>query len=175
MISRENFNKQCNAILDIMDIYDVMKRTHLDVIFPGHEREISYLVKNKRLFLLGNGFYMGREETAQPNKHLISAVGVLVEIISRVTYHTIGTFPVQVMFTTTSGGYYEIVYIEQGKEALVSAAFKAQGVEHNTVDTTKRLVIIEDMAQAAKAKAAIPNISRFALLDGDGFTYFSNS
>ena len=175
MRNRENFNKQCNAILDIMDIYEVMKRTHLDAMFPSHEREISYLVKNKRLCFLFDGVYLGQNETAQPDKHLMAAVDVLINVFSKVTHHSTGTFPVQVLFTTTSGDYYEIVYVEQGKEALVSAAFKAQGVDNSTADATKRLVIIEDITQAAKVKAAIPNISRFALLDGDGFMYFINS
>ena len=175
MRGRDDFNKKGNAIMDTMDMYGMMKRSQLEAMFPGHEKIINYLIKNKRLLPLVGGAYIGQDETAEPNKYLITTIGVLIDVISKVTYHTTGNFPVQVIFTTIGGDYYEIIYAEQGNEALIAAAFKTQGVEHGIHDTTKRLVIIEDMAQIEKVKCAIPNIVRFVLANDDGFKYFTNS
>lgn len=173
MRSREEFNIKCNDILNTMDVYGVMRQTQLDAIFPDQKKAISYLVRNKRLYHLADGSYLGHDQTAQPNKLLIAAISTLVDVISKVTYHTIGSFPVQIMFTTVNGDYYEIVYVEQGKESLIASAFKSLGVQHGINDTTKRVAIIEDITQIEKTCAAVPNIIRFALVSDDGFMYFN--
>ena len=175
MQGREEFNKLGNDIMDTMDVYGVMAQTQLERMFPGSDKVLSYLTKNKRLNTSVDGLYLGQDETVVPNKARIAAINVLLDVLSKTKYHTVGTLPIQIIFTTVSGDYYEIVYVEQGKEAIVAAMFKSLGIEHGTEEHTKRIAIIEDIRQVEKVKTDIPNIVRFALAKGNLFEYFSCS
>ena len=166
--------KTANEIMDIMAVYDVLKRSQLDAMFPDGEKEIGYLIKKKRLFSSNDGEYLCPTEIFEPNKPLIVAISVLLNVFSKVKYHAKGTMPAQIFFATDSNDY-EIIYVEQGKEAIISSIYNTGGVIKQTDDTTNRWLVIENIGQIEKLKSSIPNVTRFAhVKDNGSIEYLSN-
>jgi len=176
MKARKEFIQMATTILDIMDAYGVMMRTQLELMFPDGIKEIAYLIKNKRLFLSEDKKYLSPDETIEPCKPLVAAINVLLNVISKVSFHTVGKLPAQIIFVTHNGDYYEIIYVEQGKEPIIASIYSNEALGRAGVDTTaKRLVIVEDKAQIQKIKGVIPNILRFAVLKSCGsFDFYTN-
>ena len=94
------------------------------------------------------------------DRGLEAAVTVLADFMEHVEYHAAGEYPVKIIFLA-GGEVYEILYAEQGKEAILNLLLARPAQE-----PPARLVILEDAAQIGLL--AIPNVRAYCLLDGDG-------
>ena len=117
---------------------------------------LSYLCKQKRLFLVDGFYSLTPELPKDRDRGLEAAVTVLAEV----EYHAAGEYPVKIIFLA-GGEVYEILYAEPGKEAILNLLLARPEQE-----PPARLVILEDAAQVDLL--AIPNVRAYCLLDGDG-------
>jgi len=170
MSERTEFNKQGEEILDFLDGYGVLRLEHFEKFFPRSNKIIGYLVKNQRLYKSHDGAYVSTDQAFRPDKCLIAALGVLADIVGKVQSHTRATAPAQISFITRSNDYYEIIYVGYGMEAMVKASFETQlaakGRDNNHADTTKRIIIVEDISQMDRLR--LPGTMRYALVQPDG-------
>ena len=165
-------------ILDFIETYGVLKYAHLEKFFPNSAKKFDYLIKNKRLFRIDGGPYISADQDSRPDKTIIAAVGVLGDVLGKVSTHSRAMPPAQVSFITNDGDYYEIIYVGHGMEAMITAAFETQAATrqriHAHADTTKRMIIVEDKSQMQRLH--IPGTMRFALVQPDGsLTYYNGS
>jgi len=183
MTERTDFAKKGEVILDFLDTYGAVKYEHLEKFFPYSKKIINYLLKNQRLHKSPDRIYISADENHRPDKCLIAALSVLVDVLEKVQSHARATAPVQISFITYSGDYYEIVYVGYGMEVMVSAFFETQLVARQRqkdnngfadTDTAKRIVIVENKNQMERLQ--IPRIARFALIQPKGsLSYFKGS
>jgi len=176
MGERIEFNKKGEAILDFLDAYEVVKREHIEKFFPNSEKILNYLIKNQRLYKSSDEIYVSITHNHRPNKSIITAMSILADIFEKVQSHIKATAPAQISFVTHSGDYYEIVYVGYGMEAMIAAAYETQltarQLSTSYVDTTKRMVIVEDKNQMTRLQ--IPGLVRFILVQPDGsLSYFN--
>ena len=181
MNERSEFNKRGEEILDFVETYCVLRYEHLDKFFPGSKKIVNYLMKVHRLYKCSEGICIGTDPDLRPDKSLLAALGVLADVFVRVKTHTRATPPAQISFITHNGDCYEIIYVGYGMEAMVAASFDTQFAAKQrskdymgTIDTIKRIVIVEDKSQMERLH--IPGIARFALITPDGsLSYFKGS
>ena len=159
MSDRTDFNKAAEEILSFMDSYSSVKHEHLEKFFPGGDKIVKYLLKNKRLHKSPDGIYIGIESNPRPDKPQIAALSVLCDVLAKVSTHTRATAPAQVSFITHSGEYYEIIYVAHVMEAMLAASLGTQ-------PSAKRIVIIEDKHQMERLQTI--DTTRFALVSPDG-------
>ena len=173
MSGRADFNTKSEEILGFFDTYETLRCCQLDKFFPGSRKNIDYLIKNKRLYKSAGGAYLSNDENPNPDKSLIAALGVLGDVMDKIKTHSKATAPVQISFIANNNDFYEIVYVALGIEAMVMAAFDVQqGAKQarqqmkGYLDTTKRIVIVEDKSQMERLQ--IPGTVRYALVAPDG-------
>ena len=121
---------------------------------------LSYLCKQKRLFLVDGFYSLTPELPKDRDRGLEAAVTVLADFMEQVEYHAAGEYPVKIIFLA-GGEVYEILYAEPGKEAILNLLLARPEQEPPV-----RLVILDDAAQVDLI--AIPNVRAYCLLDGDG-------
>jgi len=175
MNDRAVFTEKAEAILDFVDVYRVLKYSHLEKFFPDDKKIVEYLVKHRRLSVSPDGVYISTDEEARTDKTLMAALSVLSDIFEKVKTHTKAVPPAQISFLTHNGDYYEIIYVGYGMEAMVRASFEtrlaAKMRNENHADITKRMVIVENADQMERLH--IPGTTRFALVQPDGsLTYY---
>lgn len=133
-------------------------------LYPQKDEQIrnllSYLCKQKRLFLVDGFYSLTPELPKDRDRGLEAAVTVLADFMEQVEYHAAGEYPVKIIFLA-GGEVYEILYAEPGKEAILNLLLARPEQEPPV-----RLVILEDAAQVDLL--AIPNVRAYCLLDGDG-------
>jgi len=183
MNERTEFAQKGEKILGFLDIYGALKYEHLEKFFPHSKKVVNHLIKNQRLYESPDITYVSADQGFRPDKCLMAALGVLVDLLEKVQSHTRATAPAQISFITYSGDYYEIVYVGYGMEVMVSASFGTQLVAKTQLkdyesyagaDTVKRIVIVEDKNQMERLQ--VPGITRFALIQPDGsLSYFKGS
>lgn len=121
---------------------------------------LSYLCKQKRLFLVDGFYSLTPELPKDRDRGLEAAVSILADFMEQVEYHAAGEYPVKIIFLA-GGEVYEILYAEPGKEAILNLLLARPEQE-----PPMRLVILEDAEQVDLL--AIPNVRAYCLLDGDG-------
>jgi hypothetical protein len=178
MYKWSDFIKKGEEILDFIDAYETLRQEQLEKFFPNSGKIVGYLVKTGRLFISPDKIFLSTDEKPRPDKCLIAALGVLADLSGKVKNHARAAAPVQIAFTTHSGDFYEIIYVGLGMEAIMTASLgmqdAASGRDKDYVDTTKRIVIVEDKSQMERL--LIPGIARFALVQPDGnLSYFKGS
>jgi len=180
VIDRSEFTKKAEVVLEFVDAYGTLRCSHLEKFFPESQKAVNYLIKHKRLYESPDKIYISADEEMRPEKSMMAALSMLGDIAEKVKTHTRAEAPTQISFFTHSGDYYEIVYVGYGLEAMVSAAFGVQLAARKRnagpyyADTTKRMVIVEDINQMEQLQ--IPNIARFALVKPDGsLTYYKGA
>ena len=133
-------------------------------LYPQKDEQLknllSYLCKQKRLFLVDGFYSLTPELPKDRDRGLEAAVTVLADFMEQVEYHAAGEYPVKIIFLA-GGEVYEILYAEPGKEAILNLLLARPEQE-----PPARLVILEDAAQVDLL--AIPNVRAYCLLDGDG-------
>jgi hypothetical protein len=170
MFDRPEFIKKSEEILEFLDTYGVLRYEYLKKIFPWSDKVVHYLLKKQRIFKILGGDYISTDKNPRIDKCLIAALGVLVDLSTKVQSHARATAPAQISFTTHAGDYYEIVYVAQDMEAMVTTLFKKQ----DGADITKRIVIVEDKNQMERLQ--LPEVASFALVNPNGcLSYFKRS
>jgi len=185
---RASFTRKAEEVLDFLDLYDGIRQKHLEKFFPDSKKVVAYLIKRERLHISLDGLYISTYHKYSPDKALVTSLSVLGDVFEKVKSHTRAQYPVQISFSTHSGDFYEIVYVNHGLDALVAASFEFQ---HNLREqertrgdlginlgsypyTTKRLVIVENEAHMERLK--IPSIVKFAVVSPDGeLTYYKGN
>ena len=175
MNDRTDFNKKAEEILSFIDTYGMVRYAHLEKCFPGSQKAITYLIKNRRLYKSADEIYISADQNLRPDKCLMAAVGVLADVFGKVKAHARAIAPAQVSFVTYNDDYYEIIYVGYGTETMTAAFFETQLTakqrSSDYADTAKRMVIVEDKSQMERLR--IPGTVRFALVSPDGsLSYF---
>jgi len=178
MSHRAVFNRKSEEILTFFDNYGTLHCCQVDKFFQGSRKNIDYLIKNKRLHKSTDGAYLSNDENPHPDKSLIAALGVLGDVMDKVKAHSKAIAPVLISFISNNNDFYEIVYVALGMEAMVMAAFDVQQGAKQTrqqmkgyLDTTKRIVIVEDKSQMERLQ--IPGTVRYALVaPGGSLSYY---
>lgn len=133
-------------------------------LYPQKDEQLknllSYLCKQKRLFLVDGFYSLTPELPKDRDRGLEAAVTVLADFMEQVEYHAAGEYPVKIIFLA-GGEVYEILYAEPGKEAILNLLLARPEQEPPV-----RLVILEDAAQVDLL--AIPNVRAYCLLDSYG-------
>jgi hypothetical protein len=178
MSDRTDFNNKAEEILDFVDTYEMVRYEHLDKLFPSIKKAVNYLIKNQRLHKSTDGIYIGITADVRPDKCLTAALSVLADVIDKVQTYARAAAPAQISFLTHSGDYYEIIYVGYGAEVMTAAFFEtglaAKQRPKDYVDTTRRIVIVEDKNQMERLN--ILGAVRFALVAPDGsLSYFKGS
>lgn len=93
------------------------------------------------------------------NKEVISALWILLDFFSNVTYHTVSNFPAILTFYTDGDGF-DVISIPCGKETLYNNALTEQQ------EGNKRLIIIQEISQIQKVN--LLQIAAFCLVSEDG-------
>ena len=155
------YSHEASGILRDISTYGVLTQKQILGLYPQKNEQLknllSYLCKQKRLFLVDGFYSLTPELPKDRDRGLEAAVTVLADFMEQVEYHAAGEYPVKIIFLA-GGEVYEILYAEPGKEAILNLLLARPEQEPPV-----RLVILEDAAQVA-----IPNVRAYCLLDGDG-------
>jgi len=147
--------------------------------FAGAKEKIKkileYLVRQQRIWLCGENEEDGKNgEPSEAGKYycatpdaledmdrgLSAAVWVLGDFMDQVEFHSVGDYPVKIIFFA-NGEVYEIVHAAQGKEVLLSHVLANTGGE-----PSRYLVLVDDPAQIEELQ--IPNVSGYCTVSPDG-------
>ncbi len=140
---------------------------------------LEYLVRQQRIWLCGeNEEDVEDTETGEANKYycaapdaletmdrgLSAAVWVLGDFMDQVDYHSVGDYPVKIIFFANDE-VYEIVHAAQGKEILLSHVLSNAGGK-----PSRYLVLVDDPAQIPELD--IPNVSGYCTVSPDGVVQY---
>ena len=150
------YSHEASGILREISTYGVLTQKQIFGLYPQKDEQIknllSYLCKQKRLFLVDGFYSLTPELSKDRDRGLEAAVTVLADR-KAVKRHR--------KRILAGGEVYEILYAEPGKEAILNLLLARPEQEPPV-----RLVILEDAAQVDLL--AIPNVRAYCLLDGDG-------
>ena len=158
------YSHEASGILREISTYGVLTQKQILGLYPQKDEQLknllSYLCKQKRLFLVDGFYSLTPELPKDRDRGLEAAVTVLADFMEQVEYHAAGEYPVKIIFLA-DGEVYEILYAEPGKEAILNLLLARPEQEPPV-----RLVILEDAAQVDLL--AIPNVRAYCLLDSYG-------
>ena len=174
MKTREQiYGDEALDLLRIITMYKSLYETQLLRLYPGKEQ----LIRNLLLHLTRQGriYHNSRLHRYSANKDydmrvdmsMIAAVWVLIDFIEKVEYHLPGDFPVKLCFFS-NGESYEIVYVQEEQEVLISHALEIKTSEEGT--NAKRIVMIDSPDQIGSIK--IVNVSGYCKVAADGTTLY---
>lgn len=95
------------------------------------------------------------------NPDMQAGIWVLLDFLPQVSYHTAGTYPVQITFFAKDD-IYEIICVPQGKELLINHAVNTLPISENP----HRLVVVESENQIESL--SFPCITAFCRVFPDG-------
>ena len=135
------YGKEANSILRDITMYRAMTKEQIFRFYPGKRRQVenllSYMVKQGRIHFI-DGLYCAAPECAeQLDRGLLAAVWVLADFIDQVEFHSLSDYPTQIIFYADEL-IYEIVYVPQGKEVLMSNVLAGQ-----KNDSSKYFVLVD--------------------------------
>jgi len=165
--NKEQFDTQNEKILGFLLEYgSVVRRKHLERIFPYSNRNINYLMKRKRLYMLEDDL-LGDAANLKPNKEMLAALTVLCDLYDKIAGFHRADYPAQINFTTLDGSFYEVVYVVAGNELDVVSSLSMQAKTNPIgVETPRYVVIIEHSDQ--RQKLQFDSWARFVLANEDG-------
>lgn len=160
----EIYGQEATSLLRDVTMYRVLSRAQIVGLYPGKQKKVenllSYLVKQKRIYLNGD-FYCATPECGEDiDSGLLAAVWVLIDFIDRVEYHSSGDYPTKIIFFA-DGDVYEIIHAAVGKEALINHILSAPGEE-----PSKFLILVDRIEQIEELQ--IPNVSGYCTVSPDG-------
>ena len=139
------YSHEASGILREISTYGVLTQKQILGLYPQKDEQLknllSYLCKQKRLFLVDGFYSLTPELPKDRDRGLEAAVTVLADFMEQVEYHAAGEYPVKIIFLA-GGEVYEILYAEPGKEAILNLLLARPEQEPPV-----RLVILEDAAQ----------------------------
>lgn len=160
----EIYGQEATSLLRDVTMYRVLSRAQIVGLYPGKQKKVenllSYLVKQKRIYLNGD-FYCATPECGEDiDSGLLAAVWVLIDFIDRVEYHSSGDYPTKIIFFA-DGDVYEIIHAAVGKEALINHILSVPGEE-----PSKFLILVDRIEQIEELQ--IPNVSGYCTVSPDG-------
>jgi len=170
------YGQEATELLRLINLYPGLQLEQLRRFFPEKENSIqpllAHLQRQGRILRGGENAYFPYTER-QPNVDtgLVRAVWVLLDFLNRTDYHSASDFPVKIAFFA-DGELYEIIYVAEGQEALVSHI-----LSQNKADSSggsRRIVIVDRPAQIPRLE--FPGISGFCTVDNIGHVrYYKKS
>lgn len=160
----EIYGQEATSLLRDVTMYRVLSKAQIIGLYPGKQNKVenllSYLVKQRRIYLNGD-FYCATPECSEDiDSGLLAAVWVLIDFIDRVEYHSSGDYPTKIIFFA-DGDVYEIIHAAVGKEALINHILSAPGEE-----PSKFLVLVDRFEQIEDLQ--IPNVAGYCTVSPDG-------
>ena len=160
----ELYGQEAASLLRDITMYRVLEKEQLLRLYPGKrdkiENLLSYLTKQGRIWL-GDGLYCASPEcAAQVDRGLLSAVWVLTDFIDQVEYHSVGDYPAKIIFFA-EGEVYEIIYIEQGKESIISHVLS------NPCEEPSQYIILLDTLEQIK-HLQLPQVNGYCTVSPQG-------
>ena len=117
------YSHEASGILRDISTYGILTQKQILGLYPQKDEQIknllSYLCKQKRLFLVDGFYSLTPELPKDRDRGLEAAVTVLADFMEQVEYHAAGEYPVKIIFLA-GGEVYEILYAEPGKEAILN-------------------------------------------------------
>ena len=158
------YGREAAALLRDISMYHVMTEEQLFRLHPGKKEKtrslLAYLVRQNRAWKV-DGYYCAAPDSAEDmDRGLLAAVWVLADFADQVEYHSAGDFPAKIIFFA-DGEVYEIIYIAQGRETLVTQALK------NTGEQPSRYLVIVDSAEQIEG-LDIPNVNGYCTVSLEG-------
>lgn len=162
MKTREQlYGKEASEVVRCITSYHCISREQLMRIFPKITAQLdnllTYLLRQGRIHHDPEGadIFFDKPEM-EVDRDMLSAICVLCDFVERSEYHSVGEYPVKLLFFA-DGELYEVVAVPHGKETLINCmlAEKDEG--------SKRLVIVDDIEQSDEID--IPNTAAFCTVD----------
>ncbi len=158
------YERDARGLLRDISMYRVLTEEQLLRLHPGRDDKtrnlLAYLVRQNRAWLV-NGFYCAAQDSMDDmDRGLWAAVWVLADFIDRVEFHSVGEYPVKIIFFA-GGEVYEIIHAAQGKEVLLSHVLADPGEQ-----PSRYLVLVDDPAQITELD--IPNVSGYCTVSPAG-------
>lgn len=159
------YRQEAAELLRLISLYPGLVQRQLSGFFPDKDSAIiagllSHLKRQGRVEQSSSGGWFPYGSPLQADCGLIQSVWVLLDMISRVDYHSPGDFPTKIIFFS-NGELYEIIYAASGQEPLVNHALK-----QDTRQEGRRIVLVEDAVQIPRLD--FPNIAGFCTVSSSG-------
>ena len=163
----EIYGNEATDLLRTVTMYPGLSRQQLLRFHSGKEEPIktllSHLQRQGRIFQNNDGGYFPFGSTPKSDFALVRAVWVLLDFIDKAEYHAPADFPVKLVFFA-DGELYEVIYVAQGQEALVSHALRVNK------GNSRRIILMDSPSQAVKIDCT--GISGFCVVDESGQTHY---
>lgn len=167
-IRADLYGQEAASLLRDISMYRALMEEQILRLYPGKRDKIknllAYLVKQNRIWYT-DGLYCAAPDGAKElDKGLLAAVWVLTEFIDQIEYHTVGDYPAKIVFSA-NGEVYELVYVAEGKELLISNILKNTGE-----DPPRYILLVDDPAQIEQL--CVPNAGGYCTVTPEGIVQF---
>ena len=126
------YSQEVTRLLRDISMYRAMAEGQLLRLYPKKESKIkgllSYLTEQGRIVQRGELYFASPGAVNHVDKGLLAALWVLADFSDQVEFHSVGDFPVKIIFIA-NGEIYEIVRAEEGREALLAYVMGRGGEE----------------------------------------------
>ena len=159
------YHRDGEKLLRFLTTYHALKYEQVMKMF-GNQDSIRSLItslnKQGRIYYDKESCLLcdSQEAAKNPDHGTIAAFWVLLDFEKPILFHTCGDFPVKLHFFSEDEEY-EILYVPPEQEILVDHVMKSLPRQE-----VLRLVVLEDIAQAAKL--SIEGVLAFCVVDEDG-------
>ena len=164
----ELYGHEAVGLLRDITMYRVLEKEQLLRLYPGKrgkiENLLAYLTKQGRIFFVDGRYCASLDCAEQMDRGLLAAVWVLIDFIEQVEFHSVSDFPAKIIFFA-EGEVYEIIYVEQGKETIISHLLSIPREE-----PSKYIVLVEDLSQLQKLE--LPPVNGFCTVSPDGEVHY---
>lgn len=162
------YGNEAKSLLRDIAMYHVLTKEQILCLHSGKQDKIenllSYLTKQGRIHNINGMFCDTLESVENLDRGLLAAVWVLTEFIGQVEYHIAGDYPAKVIFAA-EGEVYEIVYVAEGKEILISNVLKNAGEA-----PPRYILLVDDPAQIEQLY--VPNVGGYCTVTPEGIVQF---
>lgn len=164
----ELYGHEAVGLLRDITMYRVLEKEQLLRLYPGKrgkiENLLAYLTKQGRIFFVDGRYCASLDCAEQMDRGLLAAVWVLIDFIEQVEFHSVSDFPAKIIFFA-DGEVYEIIYVEQGKETIISHLLSIPREE-----PSKYIVLVEDLSQLQKLE--LPPVNGFCTVSPGGEVHY---
>ena len=158
------YGHEAVGILRDITMYRVLEKEQLLRLYPGKrdkiENLLAYLTKQGRIFWVDGRYCASPNSIEQMDRGLLAAVWVLIDFIEQVEYHSVSDFPAKIIFFA-EGEVYEIIYVERGKEPMISHLLSIPREE-----PSKYIVLVEELSQLQQLN--LPQVNGFCTVSPAG-------
>ena len=161
----EQYRKEASSLLRDVTMYRCLKEEQLYRLYPGKRHQIenlvSYFTKEGRIWRCGEYCCADEDGAKDKDRCLIAALWVLIDFIENVDFHSIeDKYPYLLTFFR-DGAVYTVVYVEKGREALISHILSTDR------DRAENCLIIVDSVEQIPEITA-PNVTGFCTVATNG-------